>query len=106
VSQVALLMLLDGNRDALVAYRDKGIRGKWDVIAEYYRRCGLSDLLQRPAPSPPQNSPARRPLSKQVRPPPVARVVTDSDPELTQSVRRGRLRKCSSREHTWNRAIW
>jgi hypothetical protein len=48
VSKVALAMLLDGELGKLAAYRDQGVRGSSAPIAEYYRRCGLADLLQRP----------------------------------------------------------
>ncbi len=40
-------MLLDGDLEALAAYRDDGARG-WPPVAKYYERCGLSDLLERP----------------------------------------------------------
>jgi hypothetical protein len=48
VSRVALAMLLDGDIDALVCYRDHGVRGSWAPVAKYYHRCGLADLLERP----------------------------------------------------------
>ena len=48
VSRVALAMLLDGNLDVLVCYRDHGARGSWEPVANYYRRVGLGALLERP----------------------------------------------------------
>jgi hypothetical protein len=48
VSKVALAMLLDGDLEALAAYRDRGARGSSKPVAEYYRRCDLADLLERP----------------------------------------------------------
>jgi hypothetical protein len=48
VSKVALAMLLDGNLEALAAYRDRGARGSSESVARYYRRCALADLLARP----------------------------------------------------------
>jgi len=48
VSKVALAMLLDGDLEALAAYRDDGARGSWPPVAKYYERCGLADLLERP----------------------------------------------------------
>jgi hypothetical protein len=47
VSRVALAMYLDGNKDALAAYHD-GARGHCELVAEYYRRLGLGDLLRGP----------------------------------------------------------
>jgi N-terminal domain of oxidoreductase len=47
VSRVALQMHLDGNKDALAAYHD-GARGHCELVAKYYRRLGLGDLLRRP----------------------------------------------------------
>jgi hypothetical protein len=47
VSRVALAMYLDGNKDALAAYHD-GARGHCELVAEYYRRLGLGDLLTGP----------------------------------------------------------
>ena len=46
VSRVALLMFLDGNRRALDAYLS-GHR-QCDLVAQYYRRAGLADLLELP----------------------------------------------------------
>jgi hypothetical protein len=48
VSKVALQMLLDGDHQALAAYRDDGVRGAWEPVAKYYHRCGLAHLLERP----------------------------------------------------------
>jgi hypothetical protein len=48
VSRVALAMLLDGDLEALAAYRDHGARGSWEPVAKFYRRCGLGGLLERP----------------------------------------------------------
>jgi hypothetical protein len=48
VSKVALAMLLDGDLDALAAYRDRGARGSSEPVAAYYQRCGLAGLLERP----------------------------------------------------------
>jgi hypothetical protein len=47
VSLVALTMLLDGDLEALSAYRDRGERGSSDLVAHYYRRCKLDPLLDR-----------------------------------------------------------
>jgi hypothetical protein len=41
-------MLLNGDLEALAAYRDHGVRGGWEPVAKYYRRCGLAHLLERP----------------------------------------------------------
>ena len=48
VSKVALTMLLDGDLQALAAYRDHGVRGSSEPVAKYYRRCELAGLLERP----------------------------------------------------------
>jgi hypothetical protein len=48
VSKVALMMLLDGDLETLAAYRDDGVRGSWEPVAKFYRRCGLASLLARP----------------------------------------------------------
>jgi hypothetical protein len=48
VSRVALAMLLDGDREALIAYRDRGERGSSESVARYYRRCQVAYLLERP----------------------------------------------------------
>jgi hypothetical protein len=48
VSKVALAMLLDGDIEALAAYRDRGARSSSEPVAKYYRRCALADLLERP----------------------------------------------------------
>jgi hypothetical protein len=48
VSKVALAMLLDGDLEALAAYRDRGERASSAPVASYYRRCNLAELLQRP----------------------------------------------------------
>jgi hypothetical protein len=48
VSKVALAMLLDGDLEALAAYRDRGARGSSEPVAAYYQRCGLAGLLERP----------------------------------------------------------
>ena len=48
ISRVALQMLLDGDHQALAAYRDDGVRGAWEPVAKYYHRCGLAHLLERP----------------------------------------------------------
>jgi hypothetical protein len=48
VSKVALTMLLDGDLDALAAYRDRGVRASSESVASYYRRCELAALLDRP----------------------------------------------------------
>jgi hypothetical protein len=42
------MMWLDGKHDALVAYRDHGVRASWEPVASVYRRYGLADLLERP----------------------------------------------------------
>jgi hypothetical protein len=49
VSKVALAMWLDGDLEALAAYRDRGARRSSEPVANYYRRCDLADLLERPA---------------------------------------------------------
>jgi hypothetical protein len=49
VSRVALAMWLDGDLEALAAYRDQGARRSSEPVARYYRRCDLADLLERPA---------------------------------------------------------
>src|SRR5271168_1414594 len=33
ISKVALMMWLDGKHDALVAYRDRGVRASWEPVA-------------------------------------------------------------------------
>jgi hypothetical protein len=48
VSRVALAMLLDGDLNALAAYRDRGERGSSEIVAGYYRRCQVEYLLERP----------------------------------------------------------
>jgi hypothetical protein len=44
VSQVALTMLLEGDHDALAAYHD-GARAQHELVARYYRRLGLDELV-------------------------------------------------------------
>jgi hypothetical protein len=46
VSSIALAMLLDDNSDALAAYHH-GARGQCELVATYYNRLGLGDLLKR-----------------------------------------------------------
>jgi hypothetical protein len=41
-------MLLEGDLEALAAYRDRGERAGSDLVAKYYRRCRLDPLLERP----------------------------------------------------------
>ena len=48
VSRVALAMFLDGDDEALVAYRDRGERGASEIVAGYYRRCQVAYLLEQP----------------------------------------------------------
>jgi hypothetical protein len=48
VSKVALPMLLDGDEDALVSYRDHGVRASYAPVARYYQRAGLEHLLTLP----------------------------------------------------------
>jgi hypothetical protein len=48
VSRVALAMLLEGDHQALTAYRDDGARGQYEPVAKFYRRLGLAHLLERP----------------------------------------------------------
>jgi hypothetical protein len=48
VSKVALTMLLDGDLEALAAYRDRGERASSEIVAGYYRRCQVAYLLERP----------------------------------------------------------
>jgi hypothetical protein len=45
---LTLATLLDGDLEALAAYRDRGARGSSEPVARYYRRCDLADLLERP----------------------------------------------------------
>jgi hypothetical protein len=44
-SRVALAMLLEGDFDALAAYHD-GVRAQSELVARYYRRLGLGELLK------------------------------------------------------------
>ena len=48
VSKVALAMLLDGDIDSLICYRDHGVRAKYEPVAKYYQRLDLGDLLDLP----------------------------------------------------------
>jgi hypothetical protein len=48
VSKVALLALLDGDDDALVSYRDHGVRSSYPPVAKFYERANLSHLLDLP----------------------------------------------------------
>ena len=48
VSKVALAMLLDGDHDALVCYRDHGVRASYEPVAKYYERLELAELLDLP----------------------------------------------------------
>jgi hypothetical protein len=48
VSRVALTIFLNGDLEALAAYRDQGARRPSAPVAEYYRRCELAELLERP----------------------------------------------------------
>ena len=48
VSRVALAMFLDGDLEALIAYRDRGERASSESVAKYYRRCLMEHLLERP----------------------------------------------------------
>jgi hypothetical protein len=48
VSKVALAMLLEGDHEALAAYRDDGVRAQFEPVARYFRRAGLDKLLQLP----------------------------------------------------------
>ncbi len=48
VSKVALAMLLDGDLDALVCYRDHGVRASYEPVAKYYERLELAELLDLP----------------------------------------------------------
>ncbi len=48
VSKVALLALLDGDDDALMSYRDHGVRASYAPVARYYERANLGHLLALP----------------------------------------------------------
>jgi hypothetical protein len=48
VSRVALAMLLNGDDEALVSYRDHGVRRRYEPVARYYHELGLGHLLARP----------------------------------------------------------
>src|SRR5712691_7417990 len=48
VSKVALTMLLEGDNEALQAYRDLGVRAQFEPVAGYFCRAGLSKLLELP----------------------------------------------------------
>ena len=41
VSKVALAMLLDGDIDSLICYRDHGVRASYEPLAKYYERLEL-----------------------------------------------------------------
>jgi hypothetical protein len=45
VSKVALLALLEGDEDALVSYRDHGVRASYPPVAKYFERADLGALL-------------------------------------------------------------
>jgi hypothetical protein len=45
VSKVALKMLLEGDIDALLSYRDHGVRGSYEPVAKYYHQLDLGELL-------------------------------------------------------------
>lgn len=45
ISRVALQMLLDGDHNSLVAYRDHGVRAAYEPVARYYERADLGYLL-------------------------------------------------------------
>jgi hypothetical protein len=46
ISRVALQMLLDGDLDSLIAYRDHGARGSYQPVAQYFHRFDLGFLLE------------------------------------------------------------
>ena len=48
VSKVALAMLLDGDIDSLICYRDHGVRASYEPVAKFYKRLDLGDLLDLP----------------------------------------------------------
>jgi hypothetical protein len=48
ISKAALLMLLDGDEDALTSYRDHGVRASYPPVVRYYERAALGHLLQLP----------------------------------------------------------
>src|ERR1700686_2321663 len=48
VSKVALTMLLEGDSEALRAYRDDGVRAQFEPVARYFHRAGLGKLLELP----------------------------------------------------------
>jgi hypothetical protein len=45
ISKVALQMLLDGDTDSLISYRDHGVRASYEPVAGYFHRFGLGYLL-------------------------------------------------------------
>jgi hypothetical protein len=45
VSKVALMALLEGDDDALVSYRDYGVRASYPAVAKFYERANLAHLL-------------------------------------------------------------
>jgi hypothetical protein len=45
ISKVALQMLLDGDMDSLISYRDHGVRASYEPVAGYFHRFGLGYLL-------------------------------------------------------------
>lgn len=48
VSKVALFAFLDGDDDALVSYRDHGVRASYPPLVRYYERADLGHLLALP----------------------------------------------------------
>jgi hypothetical protein len=46
ISKVALEMLLDGDFDSLVSYRDHGVRASYQPVAQYFHRSELGFLLE------------------------------------------------------------
>ena len=41
-------MLLDGDIDSLICYRDHGVRASYEPVAKYYERLELAELLDLP----------------------------------------------------------
>ncbi len=48
MSKVALFAFLDGDDDALVSYRDHGVRASYPPLVRYYERADLGHLLALP----------------------------------------------------------
>jgi hypothetical protein len=48
VSKVALIALLEGDDDALISYRDHGVRASYQRVARIFERLDLGDVLSLP----------------------------------------------------------